>query len=446
MSLDTAQTQGPALTNVDQLIETFRAAERHDGPLLLGLEHEKLMFPVGSADPVPYEGASGINAVLDGFVQFGFEAFREAPELPVIAMTRKGGETVSLEPGGQVELSGSPFTTARAAHAENLNHIKQLKAISQRLGLRVVALGYRPTTSLEAMPWMPKSRYRAMRESLGARGRLARNMMLMTATGQASYDWRDESDCARKTVAAAKVAPILVALYANSPIAEGQVTGFQSFRSRVWNEVDPARCGYPTCMLDGSFSYAAYVDWAIDAPLLFLRRHGQYLQPKLTFRQLMAQGFEGQPPTMNDWVDHLSTLFPEVRLKKVIEIRSADCVAPAMTGALGALMRGLLYDDQALDEVTHLLPPLSPREHLELHSDAQINGLQARLGAGTLADYAKDMVEIAHRGLTRLDPADAPLLEPLQQVAASRRSPALDVLEHWAKEKRPEAFLGRFEI
>ena len=446
MSLDTAQTLGPALTSVEQLIETFHAAERPSGPLLLGLEHEKLMFPKGSASPVPYEGPSGINAVLAGFEHFGFEPFREAPGLPVIAMTRAGGETVSLEPGGQVELSGQPFQTAREAHAENINHLEQLNGIAARLGLRVVALGYRPFTSLEDMPWMPKTRYRTMRESLGARGALARNMMLMTATGQASYDWRDEADCARKTVAAAKVAPILVALYANSPLAEGRLTGYQSYRSRVWNEVDPARCGYPLCMLDGTFSYAAYVDWALDAPLLFLRRDGQYLQPKLTFRQLMKQGWDGKPPTMNDWTDHLSTLFPEVRLKKVIEIRSADCVGPAMTGGLAALMRGLLYDDTALDEVTHLLPPLSPREHLELHHAAQRDGLQAKLGSGTLADYARDMVEIAARGLSRLDPADAPLLQPLQAVAESRRAPALDVLEAWENEKRPEAFVGRFEI
>jgi glutamate--cysteine ligase len=358
----------------------------------------------------------------------------------------RDGETLSLEPGGQFELSGRPFGTAREAAAENLHHLAELKQVSASLGLRVVTLGYRPFGTLEAMPWMPKTRYRTMRESLGERGRLAHHMMLMTATGQASYDWRDEADCARKTVAAAKVAPLLVALYANSPLVNGELSGFLSWRSRVWNEVDPARCGYPTCMLDGSFSYATYVDWAIDAPVLFLRREGQYLQPRRTFRQLLASGWNGQPLTLNDWTDHLSTLFPEVRLKKVIEIRSADCVNGALTNALAALMRGLLYDETALDEVTHLLPPLSPREHLELHAAAQVRGLAAKAGSGTLADYAIEAVEIGVRGLKRLDPADVVLLEPLRQVAESRRSPALDVVAHWEKEKRPEVFLERFAI
>lgn len=445
MSLDAKQTEDRPLTSISQLVESFRAAEKGDGQLLIGLEHEKLLFPVGSAAPVPYEGTSGIGAVLSGFQRFGFSEIREAPELPVIAMTR-GVETLTLEPGGQFELSGSPHVTAREGYEESLRHVEELEQVTNALGLRAVALGYRPFTELADMPWMPKTRYRAMRQTLGSRGRLAHDMMLMTATGQVSLDWRDEADCARKVMAAAKIAPVLVGLYANSPIAQGKNTGYLSWRSRVWNEVDPARCGYPPCMLDGSFSYEAYVRWAIDAPLLFLRRDGQYLAPKLTFRELLANGFEGKPATQSDWVDHLSTLFPEVRIKKIVEIRSADANGAAMTGALGALMRGLLYDETAIDEVTHLLPPLSPREHVELHGEAQKHGLGAKAGSGTLADYAIDMVEIAGRALARLDPLDAPLLEPLRELAARRRSPAVDVLAHFEREKRPEVFLEHFTL
>ncbi|MCC6335477.1 MAG: glutamate--cysteine ligase [Myxococcales bacterium] len=445
MSLDVRQTEErPAPTSAKELARTFAAAEKPRGALLLGLEHEKLLF-TAAGQPVPYEGASGIGAVLEGFGRFGFADFREGPGAPPIAMTR-GLETITLEPGGQVELSGSPFATAREAHAESVRHASELSQVVAPLGLATAALGYRPFGAPDGMPWMPKTRYRTMRETLGRRGRLAHHMMLMTATGQVSLDFRDEADCARKVTAAVRVAPLLVALYANSPLAHGEPTGYQSWRSRVWAEVDPSRCGYPPCMLDGSFSYEAYVEWTLDAPMLFLRRDGRYVDPQCTFRQLLAKGWEGKPALESDWVDHLSTMFPEVRLKRVIEIRSADAVNLAQTGALAALMRGILYDDAALDEATRLLPPLQPRAHLELHAAAQVQGLGARLGAGALSDYAADLVAIASRGLGRLDPLDAPLLEPLAQVAAGRRSPAEGVLEAFARDPRPERFLAQFPL
>ncbi len=445
MSLDAKQTEQQPIANKAELVQLLRNAERATGPLLLGLEHERLMFPKAGFEPVPYEGEHGIGKLLTGFAQLGFKEYREAPGLPVIAMQR-GPETLSLEPGGQFELSGSPFQTAREAHEENLKHVVELKQVATSLGLRAVGLGYRPFFELSQMPWMPKSRYRVMRESLGSRGSHALDMMLMTATGQVSLDWRDEADCVRKVTAAARISPLLVALFANSPIAQGKNTGFLSYRSRVWNDVDKARCGYPEAMLDGSFSYNAYVEWALDAPLLFLRRDGQYLAPKLTFREFLAKGHDGKPAVHSDWVDHLSTLFPEVRLKKIVEIRAADCNGPAMTGALAALMRGVLYDGRSLDDATRLLPDLRPAEHRELHYAAQREGLGAKLGGGTLADYASELVRLAARGLKRLSGDDASLLEPLEEVAAERESPAVAVLQHFEKEKRPEAFLGRFEI
>lgn len=445
MSLDAKQTEQQPIAHKAELVALLRDAERPTGPLLLGLEHERLMFPRAGFQPVPYEGEAGIGKLLQGFSKFGFEEYREAPGLPVIAMVR-GKETLSLEPGGQFELSGSPFQTAREAQDENLRHVKELKQVASSLGLRAVGLGYRPFFELSEMPWMPKSRYKVMRETLGARGSHAFDMMLMTATGQVSLDWRDEADCVRKVTAAVRISPLLVALFANSPLAQGKNTGFQSFRSRVWNDVDPARCGYPEAMLDGSFSYTAYVEWALDAPLLFLRRDGNYLAPKLTFRQFLAQGHDGQPAVHSDWVDHLSTLFPEVRLKKIVEIRAADGNSPAMTGALAALMRGVLYDGRALDDATRLLPELNPQQHRELHYAAQREGLNAKVGGGTLADYASELVFLASKALKRLSGDDASLLDPLEEIAAERRSPATDVLEHFEKEKRPEAFLGRFEI
>ncbi len=419
MSLDAKQSEARTVTSVGDLLAYFRDAEKGSGKRLIGLEHEKLIYPAGGSAPVPYEG--GIGKVLEGFAQFGWKEFREAPGLPVIAMTR-GSAALSLEPGGQFELSGSPVETARAAHEENLQHLRELKAVLEPLGLRAVALGYRPFERVDQMPWMPKTRYRTMRQTLGARGGLALDMMLMTATGQVSLDWADEADCAEMMSLSARVSPLLVALYANSPLVRGEPSGFMSYRSHVWTDVDPKRCGYLPAMFDGSFSYRAYVEWALDAPLLFLRRRGEYLGPKMTFRQLLSDGFEGKPALYDDWVDHLSTLFPEVRIKRVMEIRSADgCNAP-MTAALSALMRGLLYDRTARDELGRLLPARTLAQHQEIHARAQREGLPA------FSAQAREVIGIARRGLERLPGDDAPLLDVLEERAVSGWSPAHDVL------------------
>ncbi|WP_224243941.1 glutamate--cysteine ligase [Hyalangium gracile] len=446
MSLDLKRAVAQPITSVDALVDVFREAEKPRAEHRLGIEHEKFVYPKAVAKPVPYEGPSGIGALLEKMAAGGgYTPFRETPDSPVIALQR-GMETVSLEPGGQLELSGSPFFTAREAHAENLRHLAEAKAAGDSLGLQLVALGYRPFGTTADIPWMPKTRYKVMRRTLPERGRLALNMMLNTSTGQASYDWADEEDCVRKTVLVARLAPLMVALYANSPLVEGKPSGWMTFRSRVWEEVDPTRCGYLPAFFDGSFSYRAYVEWALDAPLLFLRRRGEYLHPKLSFRQLLKEGFEGQPADMGDWTDHLSTLFPEVRLKKVIEVRGADCVSAEMTGALGALWRGLLYDRTALEEGERLLPKLSFTEHQAFHQTARQQGLAGRLGQQELHRLTAEMVAIARRGLERLDPRDAPLLEPLARVAASGRSPAQAVLDAWEKDPRPEALLSRFTL
>jgi len=271
-------------------------------------------------------------------------------------------------------------------------------------------------------------------------------MMLMTATGQASFDWADEADCVRKTTVAARLAPVLVALYANSPLVNGKPSGKLSYRSYVWNEVDASRCGFLPAWFDGSFSYRAYVEWALDAPMLFLRREGQYLEPRMTFRQLLKDGYDGRPPMHSDWVDHLSTLFPEVRIKKVLEVRSADCVSAEMTAALPALWRGIFYDETALGDAEGILPKLTYSQHLELHALAQEQGLKAALGRVRLVDAARALVDIAGEGLRRLDAADAGLLDPLRAVAQEGRSPAERVLELWNKRPEPAALVSALSL
>jgi glutamate--cysteine ligase len=420
MSLDSQQTDQRPISGLPDLLGYFRGGERSQQ--MVGLEHEKFLYPVGGSQPVPYAG--GIEKVLTGFEKFGWAPVRESAEKPVIAAS-KGSATLSLEPGGQFELSGTPFRTAHEAAEENAKHLLELKDVCAGLGLRIVTLGYRPFDVVPQMPWMPKTRYTAMRQTLGTRGSLALDMMLMTATGQVSLDFKDEADCARKVTLVARATPVLVALFANSPLKLGQPTGFLSYRSRVWSDVDRARCGYQAFMLDGSFSYQRYAEWALEAPMLFLRRRGQYLTPPLTFRQFMEKGFDGERAVQEDWSDHLSTMFPEVRVKKLIEVRGADCNDWPMTAGLVALMRGLLYSPQALEQAMRLLPALSLEEHRAFHELAQREGLE---GKG-LAAMAVELVAIAREGLKQLGDDEPALLDALSEVARSGRSPARRVLE-----------------
>ncbi len=433
MTLDRAPSDVRALSTVQSLVDGFRAAEKPASAFRVGLEHERLVYARGSSQPVAFAGPNGIGALLEAMQPAGYQPFRETPGGPTIALV-KPRLTVSLEPGGQVELSGSPFPTAREAQTENLLNAAELRAAARSLDLIPVCFGYRPWGTTDQMPWMPKARYAAMRETLGKRGRLALDMMLMTCTTQVSLDWADEADCARKVTLAARLAPVLVALYANSPLVQGRPVGWQSYRSRVWNEVDPTRCGYFPALVDGSFSYQAYVEWALDAPLLFLRRAGRYVSPDLTFRALLLHGYEGTPALASDWVDHLSTLFPEVRLKSVLEVRSADSGSAATAGAMAALWRGLLYDAQAMEDAGRLFPKLSFADHLAFHAEAQRLGLHGMLRGTRIGELAVEMVRIAKEGLRRLDPEDAPLLEPLEDTAQSGRSPADHLLAAYAED------------
>jgi glutamate--cysteine ligase len=446
MSLDRAPTEDDVVTSVGALLDVFRSAETPREEHRLGLEHEKFLYPVADPPtPVPYEGSRGIGALLKLLEARGYTPFRDAPDAPPIALI-KDDHTLSLEPGGQFELSGSPARTARAVHAENLAHARMLTEAAQQLGLVPVVLGYRPWGTTADIPWMPKKRYQVMRQTLPVRGKLALDMMLMTCTGQVSLDWASEADCARKVTATARLTPLLVALFANSPLVQGKPSGWMSYRSHVWSDVDPTRCGYFPRMLDGTFDYRAYVDWALKAPLLFLRRNGDYATPSMTFGELLERGFQGQPARRSDWTDHLSTLFPEVRIKRVMEVRGADSVSLEMTAGLPALWRGLLYDEASLAAALSLVPRLSFAEHLAFHEEAQRHGLAGKLRRTSIGAMALEMVRLARVGLQHLDPADLPLLEPLEARARSGHSPAEDVLEAAKKEISPAKLLQHFAL
>ena len=422
MSLDAEERPPQAISSYSELEDYFRAGEKPPEKWRLGLEHEKFIY-TSRGTPIAYEGEEGLLSIFQGLKAHGWLPIVDTQTGHPVGM-RRGGATLSTEPGGQLEFAGTPQASACALHRENMQHLEELSAVLNARGLRMLMLGYRPLDALEDVPYMPRDRYVAMRETLAKRGKTGAQMMLMTATAQVSLDYSDEADCVRKVVALARMTPLLVSMFANSPWREGRPSGHVSFRSHVWNDVDKARCGYLPAWFDGSFSYARYVDWALEAPLLFLRRGGRHLTPKLTFRQLWEEGYEGQKASFSEWTDHLSTLFPEVRLKRLIEVRSADSVAAPLAAALAALLRGTLYAPGALDEVEQLLPARSLQTQLLWHEEAQRHGLRLAF----LAKEAQALVDIASRRLQAWAPEDAKLLEPLAALVHERRMPAETLL------------------
>jgi glutamate--cysteine ligase len=436
MSLDPRTTESPPVRDVDDLVRWFRERERPRGDWKVGLEHEKVIVRAGTRDPVAYDGDGGIAAILRAFSRYGYEPFEE--EGRIIASQRRG-LTISIEPGGQLELSGRPFADVHVVAAELDRHLAKCREIAAALGVEFLAVGYRPWGTAETVPWMPKNRYRVMRPFLAARGRLAPDMMAMTASTQASFDFSSDRDAAEKLRVALAVQPAIVALYANSPVVDGREVGWQSYRVKVWEETDPARCGILPFAFEPGFDddpYRRYAEWALDVPMIFVRREGRYLDPAgRTFRAFLADGLEGHRATLADWEDHLSTLFPDVRLKGVVEVRGADSVDHALSKALLAFWKGVLYDRDARAWAWDAVKRFSIDERRALARTAGREGLSGRAPDGrTLREIAQTVLDAASDGLCRQNCCgergedERYWLEPAQERAESGRSPADDAL------------------
>ena len=420
-----------------RLLDTYAAYGKPRSAFRVGGEFERPVVR-GDGSPVAYDEPDGIRWILQeiGRRQPGWIPYEEEGHL--IALEQTTGASVTLEPGGQVELSGAPFFNLRALADEMYANRQVMLELAEDHDLHWLACGLSPVARLDDIPWMPKARYRVMRAYLPQVGDLALAMMKGTSSVQANFDFEDEADCARKVRAAAGVSPLITALFSNSPLLENRPSGFMSYRGHIWTRTDPARTGFP---LREAYSHERWVDYLLDVPMMFYKRGDAWLPAHgATFRTFMERGLDGHFPSDKDWALHQTSVFPEVRIKHTIEVRGADCVAPDLAVGFCALLTGLLYDEAALDEAIALTEEIEQDGSAEdRFAHAVRQGLAAPLRGRTFADWTRDLGAIAVRGLQKAMPDDVSLLEPLLGVIDSGRSPAVRLLEAWEQNPDPRA-------
>lgn len=389
------------IRSFEQLLEPFAASEKPASEFLCGAEAEK---PGVFADfsPFPYEGPrGGVSTILNELAGRGWTGDREYEGGPLLALLRDGA-SITLEPGSQLELSGAPLPTTHAIAKEMRAHLAELAGISERLGVTWLGIGFQPFAKRADYTFVPKLRYGVMREYLPKRGGHALDMMLRTSTVQANYDYSSEEDAMRKLRVGLALSPVTTAMFANSPFYEGAPFGGKSFRARVWLDVDPDRSGLVPPVWKEKSGYRDYVEWALDVPMFMFKRDGHRVENTgQTFRSFMKDGYEGHSAQMGDYTTHLNTLFPEVRLKKTLEVRGADAQSEALTPALAALYTGIYYDEKALAESIELVREHSLAEVTAVREHVWKLGLDSPFRGSTLRPIAEKIIEIAMGGLSR---------------------------------------------
>jgi glutamate--cysteine ligase len=425
------KSRGEPVTAKRQLVEYIAAGDKPRSEWRIGTEHEKFVFDRKTLRPVPYEGPKGIGALLRGLTRYGWEPVEEAGK--TIALTQQD-ENITLEPGGQFELSGAPLKTIHETCSEVGTHLKQVKAVSDELGIGVLGMGFNPKWSRAETPWMPKGRYRIMGDYMPKRGSLGLDMMLRTCTVQVNLDFSSEADMVKKFRVSLALQPIATALFADSPFTEGKPNGFLSYRSHIWTDTDPDRCGVLPFVFEDGMGFERYVDYMLDVPMYFVYRDGRYVdtsgQSFRAFLEGRLPALPGEVPTTGDWADHMTTAFPEVRLKRFLEMRGADGGPWERLCALPALWVGLLYDDQALDAAWDMVKTWTITEHELLRRDVPRLALGTPFRGRKVRDLAVEAVAIARAGLQRRGAIDlggmdeSGFLNPLQVIADSGRTPA----------------------
>jgi glutamate--cysteine ligase len=415
------------------LYAVFREAEKPAAAWIVGAEMEKFGVLDGTGEPLAYDGEHGVLRVMASIEKAGWVPQREHEKSPIIALLR-GPSSVTLEPGCQLELSGAPLDSVHAICTEFRRHIEELGPISRELHIRWMGLGFHPFAKRADFQMVPKDRYAVMREYLPTRGGHALDMMLRTATVQANFDYSDEKDAMRKMRVGLKLSPLTTAIFANSPFYEGAPFGGLSYRASVWLDVDPDRSGLLPALWKDNASYTDYVEWALDVPMFVVKRGKEVIRATdQTFRSFWKNGRNGHRASVADWQTHLNTLFPEVRLKKTIEIRGADAQGTTTRCALPALWTGIYYDARALAEAEALAADFTHDELSRFRPDVARLGVRATFRGKPLAALARQVLEIAEGGLERRarkrsDGADERIhLAELKKLLEKGRSPA-DVL------------------
>ena len=429
-----AEAKGEPITEARPLIEYMEAGCKAPEDWRIGTEHEKFAYDLHTLRPLDYEG--GVRPLLEGLTRFGWEPVLEAGN--PIALIKSDLGSVTLEPGGQIELSGAPLETVHQTCKEVALHLKQVKTVADELNAGFLGLGFQPKWPVADLPWMPKGRYRIMRQHMPRRGNLGLEMMLATCTVQVNMDFDSEATMVKMFRTSLALQPVATALWANSPFTEGKPNGFLSYRSHIWTDTDPDRCGTLPFVFEDGFGFERYVDYMLDVPMYFVSRSGVYIDAAgQSFRDFMAgrlPALPGERPTLTDWVDHLSTAFPEVRLKQFLEMRGADAGPWSRLCALPGFWAGLLYDSGALDAAWELVRDWTVEEHDMLRAQVPRLALKTPFRDETVGDVALRVLAIADDGLrsrARLDAAgrDERLhLEPLFRIAEQGITAAEELL------------------
>ena len=437
---DTESAQ--VITDPRTLAADLEAGCKPAGLWRIGTEHEKFVFRLSDLKPVPYDGEGGIGAVLNGLTRFGWAPKFEGDK--VIALKDDRGGSITLEPGGQFELSGAPLKTIHQTCDEVHEHLRELREVNQELGIGMLGLGFNPKWAREDTPWMPKGRYAIMRRYMPTKGNLGLDMMTRTCTVQVNLDFSSEADMVRKLRGSLALQPISTALFANSPFTEGCPNGFQSVRSHIWTDTDPDRTGDLPFVFENGFGFERYVDYLLDTPMYFIERKGRFIDVSgQSFRDFMdgrLPGLPGERPTLTDWHDHATTVFPEVRLKRFIEMRGADSGPWRSICALPALWVGLLYDDLALSAAESMVSDWSEEERALLRRDVPRLGLDTPFRDQTVRDLARTMLSLSRAGLERRGRKDgfggseAHFVGDLERIVETGETPASQMLRKYHEE------------
>ncbi|MCR8547663.1 glutamate--cysteine ligase [Salipiger sp. P9] len=435
------QSGGGLIEDHAQLAEYLAAGCKPKSDWRIGTEHEKFGYLTDTHAPLPYDGPRSIRAVLEGLRdRYGWSPVSEGGHLIGL---EKDGANVSLEPGGALELSGAPLETIHQTCDEVNEHLREVKCVADEIGVGFIGLGAAPEWSHDEMPLMPKGRYKLMDAYMGRVGTTGTTMMRRTCTVQVNLDFGSEADMVKKMRVALALQPVATALFANSPFFEGKPNGLKSYRSYVWRNLDAARTGMLPFVFEDGFGFERYVDYALDVPMYFVYRDGKYIDALgMSFRDFLKgelPALPGEKPTLSDWADHLTTIFPEARLKKFIEMRGADGGTWRRLCALPAFWVGLTYDQGALDAAWDLVKGWDAETRQGLRVAASVEALQAEVNGINMHDLAKQTLEIAEAGLKArgckgaggMLPDETHFLNALKESVDTGKVPADELLDHY---------------